>query len=133
MANLSDLIAEEEAKRIAEARAEIAAEKAAWDALTPEQQAAETAGRNRRCRSVSPLPLRRGRLLDRASAKPSHITYSPIAPAAHMAAMATRRSISGSPDVAFSMRSAIVPSTSSRVAPTINSSTRLSSTAGGSW
>lgn len=37
--NLSDIMAEEQANRLAEAKAEIAAEKAAWEAMTPEQQA----------------------------------------------------------------------------------------------
>ncbi len=43
--NLSELMAEEETRLRAEAQAEIAAEKAAWDALTPEQQAAVIAAR----------------------------------------------------------------------------------------
>lgn len=38
MANLSDLFKEEEEARLATARAEIAQEKAAWDALTPEER-----------------------------------------------------------------------------------------------
>ncbi|MGL5736894.1 MAG: hypothetical protein ACRCYS_18675 [Beijerinckiaceae bacterium] len=41
--NLSDLIAEEEARIVAEARVEMAAEKDAWDALTDEQRAAHIA------------------------------------------------------------------------------------------
>ena len=40
MENLSDIFAEEEARRLAEAKAEAAKEKAAWDALTPAEQAA---------------------------------------------------------------------------------------------
>jgi len=42
MANLFDLIAEEEAKALAETRRQIAAEKAAWDALTQEERDAHT-------------------------------------------------------------------------------------------
>lgn len=38
-----DDLADEDAQRLERVRAEIAAEKAAWDALTPEQQAAHTA------------------------------------------------------------------------------------------
>jgi len=45
MQTLSEIMAEEEARRLAETRAEVAAEKAAWDALTPEEQAAAIAAR----------------------------------------------------------------------------------------
>lgn len=41
--SLDDLFEEEEERRRAQARMEIAAEKAAWDALTPEQKAAQIA------------------------------------------------------------------------------------------
>lgn len=41
--SLADIMAEEEERLLAEAVAEREAEKAAWDALTPEQRAAETA------------------------------------------------------------------------------------------
>lgn len=37
--SLADIMAEEEARRLAEARAEIAAEKRAWDAMNPAEQA----------------------------------------------------------------------------------------------
>lgn len=37
--SLADIMASEEARRLDEARAEIAAEKAAWDALSPDDQA----------------------------------------------------------------------------------------------
>lgn len=40
---LADIFAEEEERRTAEARREIAAEQAAWDALTPEEKAAKLA------------------------------------------------------------------------------------------
>lgn len=41
--SLADIMRDEEARRVAEARAEIAAEQAEWDALTPEQKAARAA------------------------------------------------------------------------------------------
>lgn len=41
--NLFDMVAEDDARRLEQARAEIAAEKAAWDALSPEDQAAHIA------------------------------------------------------------------------------------------
>lgn len=41
--SLADMMREEDERRLAEARAEIAAEQAEWDALTPEQKAARTA------------------------------------------------------------------------------------------
>jgi hypothetical protein len=43
MENLSDIFAEEERRRLAEAKAEQAKEDAAWAALTPEERAAELA------------------------------------------------------------------------------------------
>lgn len=43
MEDLTSLFAEEEARRLAEARAEIAKEKAVYDALSPEQKAAKNA------------------------------------------------------------------------------------------
>lgn len=41
--SLADMMAEDDARRMAEARAEIAAEQAEWDALTPDQKAARIA------------------------------------------------------------------------------------------
>lgn len=41
--NIEDMFAEHEAQLLAEGRAAIAAERAEWDALAPEQQAAQTA------------------------------------------------------------------------------------------
>jgi len=52
MASLADLMAEDEAFRLEEARREIAAEKAAWDALSPEQQAAAIAAREAKFANV---------------------------------------------------------------------------------
>lgn len=43
MPNLFDMIADDEAAALAQTRLDIAREKAEWDALTPEQQAAHTA------------------------------------------------------------------------------------------
>lgn len=45
MANLMDLFAEEEEIRLAQSRAEIAAERAAFEAKSPEERAAITAAR----------------------------------------------------------------------------------------
>lgn len=39
MSTLAEIMAEEDARRLAEARAEIARERAEWEALTPEAQA----------------------------------------------------------------------------------------------
>lgn len=41
--SLADIMREDDDRRLAEARAEIAAERAEWDALTPEQQADRSA------------------------------------------------------------------------------------------
>ncbi len=43
MMTLGELLEGEDAARLAQARAEIAAEKAAWDALSPEEREAKTA------------------------------------------------------------------------------------------
>lgn len=56
MENLSDIFAEEEARRLAEAWAEVAKEKAAWDALTPVEQAAIIEQRAARFEALEQLP-----------------------------------------------------------------------------
>jgi predicted Fe-S protein YdhL (DUF1289 family) len=43
MASLDEIMAEEEARRVAETRAEMTAEQAAWQALSPEEREAEIA------------------------------------------------------------------------------------------
>lgn len=54
--SLSDIFAEEEARRLAETRVEEAAEKAAWGALTPEQQQAEIDRRAAKYAALDNLP-----------------------------------------------------------------------------
>lgn len=49
MPDLNDIFAEYEAEQVANTAKEMAAEKAAWDALSPEQQAAITAERQAKC------------------------------------------------------------------------------------
>lgn len=56
MVSLAELMAEEEAKRLAEARAEIAAEKKAWNALTFEEKVAITDARNAKYAALDELP-----------------------------------------------------------------------------
>jgi hypothetical protein len=56
MPSLDDLMRDEEAHRLARARAEIAAEKAAWEAFSPEQKAAHVAAAEARFADVPDEP-----------------------------------------------------------------------------
>lgn len=57
MPNLSDLMDEHEAELLKHARAAIAAEDAAWAALSPEEQAARIEARAAKWEALDPGPL----------------------------------------------------------------------------